>query len=63
MLSNESQNVVSTYCAIPASTLRWTTTPRLPGVEPQAKAPWWRDVRLWASFVAVAQIVVYALLS
>lgn len=25
--------------------------------------PWWRDVRFWASFVAVAQILVYALFS
>jgi hypothetical protein len=41
----------------------WRVAPRLPGIEPQAPAPWWRDVRLWASFVAVAQIVVYALFS
>jgi hypothetical protein len=26
-------------------------------------APWWRSVRFWAAFVAVTQIVVYALLS
>lgn len=25
-----------------------------------AKDPWWRNVRFWASFVAVAQMVVYA---
>lgn len=25
--------------------------------------PWWRDVRFWASVVAVAQILVYALFS
>lgn len=26
-------------------------------------APWWRNVRFWAAFVAVTQIVVYALFS
>ena len=26
-------------------------------------APWWRNVRFWAAFVAVIQIVVYALFS
>jgi hypothetical protein len=25
-----------------------------------SKRPWWRNVRLWASLVALAQIVVYA---
>ncbi len=25
-----------------------------------AKAPWWRNVRFWASLVAVVQMVVYA---
>jgi len=25
--------------------------------------PWWRNTRFWASFVAVAQIVVYAIWS
>jgi hypothetical protein len=25
--------------------------------------PWWRSVRVWAAFVAVTQIVVYALFS
>ena len=25
-----------------------------------ATAPWWRNVRFWASLVAVAQMVVYA---
>ena len=29
----------------------------------RAPAPWWRNVRFWASFVAIAQIVVYALFS
>jgi hypothetical protein len=30
-------------------------------VAPQASPPrWWRNVRLWASLVALAQIVVYA---
>jgi hypothetical protein len=27
------------------------------------RAPWWRSVRFWASFVAITQIVVYALFS
>ena len=27
------------------------------------RAPWWRSVTFWASFVAIAQIVVYALFS
>ena len=26
-------------------------------------APWWRNVRFWAAFVAITQIVVYALFS
>ena len=26
-------------------------------------APWWRNVRFWAAFVALSQIVVYALFS
>jgi len=26
-------------------------------------APWWRNVKFWASFVAITQIVAYALLS
>jgi hypothetical protein len=29
----------------------------------QTPAPWWRNVKFWASFVAVVQIVVYALFS
>lgn len=29
----------------------------------RARAPWWRNVRFWASFVAVVQIIVYALFS
>ncbi len=29
----------------------------------RAGAPWWRNVRFWASFVAVVQIIVYALFS
>jgi hypothetical protein len=28
--------------------------------EAAAPAPWWRNVRFWASFVAVVQILVYA---
>jgi hypothetical protein len=27
------------------------------------RVPWWRSVRFWAAFVAVTQIVVYALFS
>lgn len=26
-------------------------------------APWWRSVKFWAAFVAVTQIIVYALFS
>jgi hypothetical protein len=29
----------------------------------RAPAPWWKNVRFWAAFVAVTQIVVYALFS
>ena len=29
----------------------------------RVRAPWWRSVRFWAAFVAVTQIVVYALFS
>jgi len=29
----------------------------------RVNAPWWRNVRFWAAFVAVTQIVVYALFS
>jgi hypothetical protein len=36
--------------------------PRLsPGL--RAPTPWYRNVRLWASFVAVVQMIVYALFS
>ena len=28
-----------------------------------APMPWWKNVRFWAAFVAVTQIVVYALFS
>lgn len=41
----------------------WYVSPRLPGVEEGGPRPWWRNVRVWASFVATAQIVVYALFS
>jgi hypothetical protein len=34
-------------------------SPRL-GAPATAKAPWYRNVRFWASLVAVAQMVVYA---
>jgi hypothetical protein len=29
----------------------------------RAPAPWWKNVRFWAAFVAITQIVVYALFS
>lgn len=29
----------------------------------RVRVPWWRNVRFWAAFVAVTQIVVYALFS
>ncbi len=29
----------------------------------RVSTPWWRNVRFWASFVAVSQIIVYALFS
>jgi hypothetical protein len=29
----------------------------------RVRAPWWRNVRFWASFVAITQIIVYALFS
>jgi hypothetical protein len=29
----------------------------------RAPAPWWRNVRFWGAFVAITQIVVYALFS
>ncbi|MGH9370162.1 MAG: hypothetical protein ACRD15_01380 [Vicinamibacterales bacterium] len=37
-------------------------SPRLSG-ELRVRAPWWRSVTFWASFVAVTQILVYALFS
>ncbi len=41
----------------------WYISPRLPGAELEPHRPWWRNTRVWASFVAIAQIVVYALFS
>jgi hypothetical protein len=29
----------------------------------QSQVPWWRNVKYWAAFVAITQIVVYALFS
>ena len=29
------------------------------GQAPGVRIPWWRHVRFWASFVAIAQIAVY----
>jgi hypothetical protein len=39
----------------------WYVSPRLPGAESEPRNPWWRSTRFWASFVAIAQIVTYAL--
>lgn len=41
----------------------WRVSPRLPGAQAELARPWWRNVRVWASLVAAAQIVTYALLS
>jgi hypothetical protein len=41
----------------------WYVSPRLPGIDEGRPGPWWRNVRVWASLVATAQIVVYALFS
>jgi hypothetical protein len=41
----------------------WYVSPRLPGAEHEPHRPWWRDTKIWASFVAVAQIIVYVLFS
>jgi hypothetical protein len=41
----------------------WGVSPRLPGVDVGPPRPWWRNVRVWASFVAATQIVVYAVFS
>jgi hypothetical protein len=37
-------------------------SPRLSGAV-RIPTPWWRNVRFWGSFVAITQIVVYALFS
>ena len=36
---------------------------RLPGAGVEVPCPWWRNVRFWASLVAIVQIVIYALWS
>ena len=41
----------------------WYVSPRLPGAERFPRVPWWRSTRVWASFVAIAQIITYTLLS
>lgn len=41
----------------------WVVSPRLPGAVHEATGPFWRNTRIWASFVAVAQIIVYIWLS
>jgi hypothetical protein len=39
----------------------WYVSPRLPGAEAEPRRPWWRSTKFWASFVAIAQIITYAL--
>lgn len=41
----------------------WYVSPRLPGAELEVPKPFWRNTRVWASFVALAQMAVYAWLS
>ena len=42
----------------------WYVSPRLPGARGEsAPQPWWRNVKVWASFVALMQILVYAVFS
>lgn len=41
----------------------WYVSPRLPGAEAEPARPWWRSPKVWASFVAIAQILIYALFS
>lgn len=41
----------------------WYVSPRLPGAEAEPPLPWWRSTRFWASVVAVAQILTYAMFS
>lgn len=41
----------------------WYISPRLPGAELEVSAPFWRNTRVWASFVALAQMAVYIWLS
>jgi hypothetical protein len=50
--------VILLYAAALAVIL--VVSPRLVAPE-TAKTPWFRNVRLWASLVAVAQMVVYAI--
>lgn len=37
----------------------WVVSPKLPGAALEKAVPAWRNPRIWASFVAVAQIAVY----
>ena len=37
----------------------WGVSTRLPGAASEPAVPFWRNTRIWASFVAVAQIAVY----
>ncbi len=50
--------VILTYLVVLAVIL---FPPRNLRTEETGGAPWWRDVRFWASVVVVAQITVYAI--
>jgi len=52
--------VISFYC-LALYVILWVA-PRLTGAL-KTSVPWYRNVRFWASFVAVTQIIVYALFS
>ncbi len=54
----ESLVVILAFCATLALIL---SPPRGLGFEDEAPVAWWRNVRVWASFVVVVQIAVYAL--
>lgn len=41
----------------------WVVSPRLSGAALEEAKPFWRNTRVWASFVALAQMAVYAWLS
>lgn len=41
----------------------WYVSPRLPGAEDAPPVPFWRNTKVWATFVALAQIATYVWLS